>query len=265
MLHHIQDRSGIRLFEQVKGRLHPTHEAQALFAEIQLAWKNVERVQRLCKELATGRVGMLRVAASPSLGTHVIPAVIKRLEHDFPELAVSLELFTPALLVDCLVSGAADVGVASYNVGHPGVLAQAVGATPIVCVMPRDHPFTRRKVITLSDLADQPIVTHSFEMPEGSLISEAFRSAGVTPRSKLQVRSGQSACWFVRSGAGMALLDATTVAGGAFPDLVARPVEPILFLPIVILRSPLRSLSKAAFAFKGGIELYCRTEFPIQE
>lgn len=264
MLHHIQDRSGIRLFEQVKGRLIPTQDAQSLFAEITVAWKSVERVQRLGRELAAGRAGSLRIAASTNLATHVIPAVLKRMDAEFPELAVSLELFTPSLLVECLVAGDADIGAASYNVDHPAILTKAVGSTPIVCVMPRGHSLASRASIKIADLAEERLVTHSFEMPEGSVIAEAFRAAGIAMRSRLQVRSGQSACWFVLSGAGVALLDATTIAGNVFTELVTRPLEPTLLMQINVLRSPLKSPSRAALAFGLGVEHFCRAAFPLR-
>lgn len=264
MLHHVQSRSGIRLFEPIKGRLLPTAEALILFAEIQLTWKSVERIQQLCEDLARGRSGALRIAASTSLGTHVVPTLVKSLEKDYPKLSVSMELFTPSLLVECLIGGFADVGVASYDVDHPGVLTKKVGATPIVCVTPRGHALAAKPAVTIQDLAPFELVTHSLEMPEGTLIADTFMSAGIVPRSRIQVRSGQSACWFVRSGAGVALVDAMTVAGKAFPDLVTRPLDPPLSLPIITLRSPARSLSKAALAFAQSIETYCKREFPIR-
>ena len=263
MLHHIQDRGGLRLFERVKGRLLPTPEARTLFAETDLAWKSVERVQRLSEDLAAGRSATLRVAATTSLGVDVIPAVVRQVAAVYPGLSVRVELFTPALLVECLLADEADVGVASCGIDHPGLLAHTVGTAPIVCVMPPDHALSRRHAVSVVDLADVPLVTHSAELPEGALVIDAFRNAGITPRSSVQVRSGQSACWFVRSGAGVALLDATTVAGGAFADLVIRPVQPLLGLPLITLRSPLRALSKPAVAFQRGIASYCARMFPV--
>ena len=262
LLHHILDRSGIRLFEQVKGRLLPTQEAQTLFAEIQTTWKSVERVQRLCRDLSTGRASVLRIAASPSLGPHIIPSVVKGMEQAFPRLSVSLELFTPTLLIDCLAAGDADIGIASHAVDHPAVLTKRVGSAPMVCVMRPEHPLAARASVRIADLAGLPLVSHSLDMPEGALIAEAFRCAGIEPRSQTQVRSGQSACWFVRSGAGVALVGAVTIAGDTFPELISRPIEPCLSLDIVILRNPLRALSKAARAFSSGIEAYCSAHFP---
>lgn len=264
MLHHIQDRNNLRLFEPVKGRLLPTPEAQALLAEVTVAWKSVERVQRLCQDLSTGRASMLRIAGTPSLGVHVIPKAIKGLEAAFPGLSVSLELFTPPLLVECLLSGESNVGVASCDIGHPGVLARHVGTAPIVCAMPHGHPLAHRPSIAIADLHGSALVTHSAEMPEGALIAEALRAAGIVTGPRIQVRSGQSACWFVRAGAGLALLDAITVAGDAFPDLVIRPVEPRLCLPVMTLRTPRRSLNKPALAFTRGIEAFCQIHFPRQ-
>ena len=262
MLHHIQDRGGIRLFEPVKGRLLPTPEARMLFAEAERAWKSVERVQRLSQDLAAGRAASLRIAGTTSLGVHLIPEVVRHVAIAFPTLAVRVELFTPTLLVECLLADEADVGVASCRIDHPGLVTRTVGIAPIVCAMPLGHKLAERETIAIADLADMPLVMHSAELPEGALIVDAFRTAGFVPHARVQVRSGQSACWFVRSGAGVALLDATTVAGGAFTDLTFRPVAPALALPVMTLRTPLRKPTGPALTFMRRVASSCARIFP---
>ncbi len=262
MLHHIQDRGGIRLFEPVKGRLLPTPEARTLFAEAERAWKSVERVQRLSQDLAAGRTATLRIAGTTSLGVHLIPEAVRQVATAFPTLSVRVELFTPTLLVECLLADEADVGVASCRIDHPGLVARTVGTAPIVCAMPLGHRLAEREAVAIADLAETPLVTHSAELPEGALVAEAFRAAGIVPQARVQVRSGQSACWFVRSGAGVALLDAATVAGGAFADLAIRPVTPPLALPVMTLRTPLRTPAGPALAFIRRVASLCARTFP---
>ena len=65
----------------------------------------------------------------------------------------------------------------------------------------------------------------------------------------LNVRSGQTACWFSLAGAGVAIVDAATVAGDAFSGLAARPYRCKSELAIHVMRHRNRPPSRAAIMF----------------
>ena len=78
--------SGLQLFERVKGRLVPTPEAQALYAEVDELWRKVERVRETARELAQPARARLRLVCSSSLGPFVVSRSVARLYERVPAL-----------------------------------------------------------------------------------------------------------------------------------------------------------------------------------
>jgi len=76
VLQHAEAGLGFALFERKRGRLLPTPEAQALFSQVQRAWDEIARIDALSANLRHGASGLLRVAATPSLATSVLPAAL---------------------------------------------------------------------------------------------------------------------------------------------------------------------------------------------
>ena len=58
MLGHIELQLGLRLFERRRGRLHPTPEAQALYAEVDRVYQGVQRVDEKARDLREGNQGV---------------------------------------------------------------------------------------------------------------------------------------------------------------------------------------------------------------
>ena len=262
-LHHMQDRMGVLLFEKTRGRLVPTPEALELFQEIEAVWARIEHVQRFAADLGRKPRRILRVAASTSLGVHVIPTVLASLMRDMPALRIRVELLTPTLLNAAVLSGECDVGLGVAPVEHAGVTARPIGEAGFLCALPPDHSLAKRSEIDLADLADVRLISHSVELPEGRLIQEAFKARGLEPDVAIEVRSGQSACWCVLAGAGVALIDAFTAGQAAFPDLVTRPLRQSPRLSLCLIRPAGRDPTKAAKSFAAAVARLCAEYYPL--
>lgn len=262
-LNHLQDRLGVLLFERIKGRLLPTPEAATLFAEIETGWKRIERIQHVAEGLARGNDRKLRIAASTSLGVRLLPTVLADLMHDQPHLRVKIELLTPELLKEAVLSGDCDIGFGVAPAEHPNLVVTPLGEARLRCVLPSGHPLGDRDAVRLADLTGERLISHSAELPEGRLVEQAFAQAGVTQATVIEVRSGQSACWCVQAGVGIALIDEFTVSSDAFPALVTRPLIGSPVLRICMVRDGGRPLSHTARALLRATKDYCARHHPL--
>ncbi|NML46134.1 LysR family transcriptional regulator [Ramlibacter sp. G-1-2-2] len=242
-------RMGLALFERAKGRLVPTPEARRLYADVEQLWERVERIEALTRSLAQPTGGILNLAISPSFGVTVVPQAATRLLASMPELTINVDLLIPHLLLQNLVDGIADLGVSFNPQQHPSVEVVDRVRCGLVCVMPASHVLAARKFIRAADLPGHPVVSFPQALDYG-LSDEALfgRYSGSIAR-RLNVRSGQTACWFSLAGAGVAIVDAASVAGGAFPDLAIRPYRCDAVIEILLLRHRDRPLSRAASRF----------------
>jgi len=200
-------RAGLRLFERVKGRIMPTPDARALYAEIEALWKGVERIRATAQSLAKRTASNLWVAGTASLGTHLVPLVAAELYRSIPQLNLKVDMVPPVEVIRELLDGTADVGVALSPPAHPKIAVAARYSCSLVCVMPADHPLAKRRSVRRADLAGQRIISISRTL--GSLEQTL---SGLKLDMAVRLRAaGLLVCG--GAGVGVAIVDEPTVAG----------------------------------------------------
>jgi len=246
--------AGLRLFERVRGRLVPTQEAHQLYPEIEAVWKSMEKARSVARELAAPRGGSLRIASTARFCTFLLPQAATALYAAFPELTIHVDMVMPHLVSDAVARGMCDIGLEMMPTAHPELEVVRTLQCGLVCVMPEDHLLARRKLVKAEDLRSERLIALSQAPPFGHLLEQVYGGQLQGMRVDLEVTSGTVACWFAQAGAGIALLDAPTAAGGAFKGLVVRPFSPSPRIPVQILRGRHRPMTPPARGFCEGFE-----------
>lgn len=224
MIKYTETRLGLTLFERLKGRLRPTPEATALFNEVQSLHLHLESLQDSVRRIASGVYRRFHVGASPSLGRHVVPAILSRLQRDLVELSVKFDILSVSQIVDYLVFGQGECACTIFPVKHPQIATEEGVSGSLVCVVPRDHRLAGRRALTAEALVGEPLIGFEPNTPHGQVVEAFFRAAGLSPEFATLVRFAESACALVEAHNGIALVDEFTTSGSAFPTLVPIPV-----------------------------------------
>lgn len=249
ILRHTEDRLGIRLFERTKGRLYPTDEAKALYAEVEKVYHHVKMVHDLAEDLSESRIGRLRIACNPSLGISLVPAAIAAFRADRPKVHVQMRIAPQKDLIELVLTHQIDVGISIFPTDHPNITTETLGRGRLVCALPEDHPLTALSIVRPADLSSHSLISYERDSQQGRMVDAAFQAAGITRDSMIDLSYGYTACALVEAGAGVALVDEFTLSGGSFPRIVTRPFEPVTEFVICAFRDRLRPLSIPTEAF----------------
>ncbi len=225
LIKYMEQRVGFRLFERRAGRLVATPEAHRLFMEVDLIYQRVGGLDQSIRRIAEGEGHELAVGASPSVGRSLVPRALAELSGTMPGTIARLEILPMNQVQDYLLAGAAEQVVTIFPFEHPLVESQFIGAGRLVCAFRPDHPLAGIADLTVADIAPHGIVAFEPGSPHAQVIESVFSDAGVKPRIAGKVRFAQTACALAESGLGVALVDAFTVMGKAFPDLAVRPLH----------------------------------------
>ena len=90
MLQHAELQLGYALFTRERNRLVPTHEAVALYAEVQPLMGQLERVRRLASALGRDEDRPLRILIVPSLAVRALPDALRRFRLKHPDMPVTI-------------------------------------------------------------------------------------------------------------------------------------------------------------------------------
>ena len=224
MIKYTETRLRLTLFERSGGRLHPTPEALALFAEVQSLHVHLESLQDSVRRIASGAYRRFRVGASPSLGRHVVPSILYRLRRDLGEVPVKFDILSVSQIIDYIVFGQGECACTIFPVTHPQITTEVGISGALVCVVPRDHRLARAHSLSAQDLARERLIGFEPNTPHGQVVEAVFREAGIMPEFGVLVRFAESACALVEEHNGIALVDEFTMSGNAFPGLVRIPM-----------------------------------------
>lgn len=224
MIKYTETRLGLTLFERCKGRLQPTPEALALFAEVQSLHLHLESLQDSVRRITGGAYRRFHVGASPSLGRHVVPSILSGLRRELGDLPVKFDILSVSQIIDYLLFGQGECACTIFPVAHPQITTEAGVAGSLVCVVPRDHRLAVQSSLTAEALQGERLIGFEPNTPHGQVVEDFFHSVGDAPEFATLVRFAESACALVEEHNGIALVDEFTISGGAFPNLVSIPV-----------------------------------------
>ena len=257
-MHAIERSLGFKLLRPIKGRLYPTPEAQRLLPDADRIMSELSAFERLTGEVKTGGAALVRVVASSSSATALLPAAAATFQKANPAVRLSSHLLPAREVAEAVAAGEADFGLTLSPVQLPGLTVRTLGAAEMVFIAPIGHPLLEHETITPSDLALHPLISFGRETHFGQLLDQSFESAGARRQIGLQVTMSLVAACYVQRGLGVALVDSFALNTG-LAGLAWRPFTPPVVLPVTLMSQGNHLLSRHANGLVSSIEKVLQT------
>jgi DNA-binding transcriptional LysR family regulator len=249
LMSHTEQRLGLELFRRVKGRLYPTPEARRLLGEVNAVYEGIERVNEIAEDLATNRTGSLRISCSPNLGQTVLPRAIASFRAVHPAVRIVVRTQIPGNMLRALLSGQAELAVSNMPLTHPNLESRQLVKNPMVALVPAGHRLSGRSYVRPAELAGEPLIGYGADVPFGLLVREMFGSDSDDIDMRIEVEQAHVARALAQAGAGIALVDAMTVFGQDWPNIVAIPIRTKVNASVQIFNVQSEPLSRLSLEF----------------
>jgi DNA-binding transcriptional LysR family regulator len=239
---------GAALFSRGEVALTPAGEALLPLAQRILA--DVDTARREVQDLVGLRRGRVRLGATPSLCTSVLPWLLRRFHDDHPGIELRVAESGSQDLVRDLLRGELDLAliVLPQHGTEPGLEVEPVLREPLVVASAQPLPAP----LPLTALRDRPMVMfrEGYNLRDDAL--EACRRAGFTPTFAVEGGELDAVLAFVQAGLGVALVPEMVLAGR--PGLHATPLaRPGVRRTIALARRRGVSLTHASRALRDAI------------
>lgn len=228
-LRQLESQLGLTLFERTGRHLEPTLEAQSLYEEIRPVSDIMRSFGIRARDLRNGRVGRLRVIATPPPGYSIIQPAMRGFLDTRPDVTVSFDVRRLGSVLNAVQNGQADVGIGLASGRIPNVNSEEISVGQMVALLPQDHPLAQRGKIEIDDLKDERFIGIDQESYLGRIVSHAFEAAHVTYHPQLETRYCQTAASLAATGLGVCIVDPWSAhpyltPSGGHEGLVARPL-----------------------------------------
>ncbi len=208
LLRDMEVRLGFALFSREHRRLHLTSQGRALIPEVLNALAGIEAVDRLAGDIRQGAQTRLAVGAVAIAASSLLPTALADMRRAHPAVAVTVRAGTALDIIDMAVDHRIDLGLL---IGSPEaddrVSAQPLGPLCLYAVMRRDHPWTRRKSLSLEMVAEAGPIVLATALPAGRATRLALDARGLPYRPIIEVAQSSAACALAAEGLGVAIVE----------------------------------------------------------
>jgi len=204
----LEDELGIELFVRAGKRLTGlTVPGAEVLPIIERLLADSENLRNASRDFSQHDAGPLSIAATHSQARYALPSVVRDFRELYPQVTLSLHQGSPRQVAEMLLSGEADIGVATE------ALDQYDQLVTLPCyrwthsvVVPHDHPLLDGQPLTLQRLARFPMVTYDSGYTGRSHIDEAFAKEGIQPRIVLSAMDADVIKTYVELGMGVGVV-----------------------------------------------------------
>ncbi len=252
----LEDELGVTIFERHGKRLVGlTEPGQAVLSIAERILEEAENLRRVGREFTGADVGTLRIATTHTQARYALPPVVREFMRRFPKVRLVLHQGNPPQLAQLVLSGEADLAIATEALDHfPGLLALPGYTWRHCVVVPQSHPLTQVGTLTLEALAKYPIVTYDPAFTGRTHIDEAFTADGLQPDIVLSAIDADVIKTYVELGLGVGIVASVAFDAERDRNLIRLDVDhlfPENTTRVAVRRG--RNLRGFAYAF---IELF---------
>jgi len=208
----LEQELGVSLYRKRQGssRVLLTREGQLFMRE---AMEVYQRMQEWKGMFLESDRGWLTFATTQAVLIHRMVDAIAAFHARRPQVRVRVVNATAAEMEAMVAEGRIDFGISTRRPELSELDYVLWKRTPMVLITPAGHPLASRQGVTLTEIADYPLVLLEPEIRgDRELVDEAFRRAGVRqPNVVLETSNSEIITAYVEAGIGVSIVAETSV------------------------------------------------------
>jgi LysR family cys regulon transcriptional activator len=208
----LEDELGIDIFVRAGKRLTGlTPPGETVLPIIERLLQDAENLKRAGEDFASQGRGTLTIAATHSQARYALPPAVRDFSAMHPEVSLRLHQGSPKQVAELLLSGEADIGVATEALAdYADLVALPTYQWTHAVIVPPQHPLAvdagRAIPLTLARLAQFPIITYEPGYTGRSHIDDAFKRQGMTFNLVLSAMDADVIKTYVDLGMGVGII-----------------------------------------------------------
>ena len=260
----LEDELGLQLFTRTGRSVRLTSEGEDLLMRSRRLLFDADAIGQRASALKTGEVGVLRVGATPQVIENLLADFLLRYRKRHTGVEVHLVEDGGSRLPGRLERG--DINVALMPADENRFSGRILYPMHVLAVFPAGHRLSRRKVLEVVELANEPLLRLTSSFASHDWFEAACRVAHIRPRVLLESVAPQTLIALARTGHGVAVVPSPVKiprSGVRAAVLLHRGV-PIGRWTVLAWDSQ-RFLPPYAVQFAEELVAHCQRGYPGQE
>ena len=200
----LEEYYGIRLFERMGRRIYPTEAGKEFYGYALHIVSLFDDMEKRIKNWDT--LGVLRVGTSITIGTHILPQLVKRYQHRYPDIRIEVVISNSSDIEEHVLNNTVDLGLIETQPEHPTIHALPFMRDELCAIVPCQSPLAEQDSVTLSQLAEYPFLMREKGSAGREILDLCFSMRQLSVQPLWESTSTQAIVKGVEEGIGVAVL-----------------------------------------------------------
>lgn len=251
---------GYELLHRSGPRISPTLRGVQFHAQVERLLFGLRHIRERAEAIGAAALPAFEIACTSALAAGLVPDALAAVEPALLPEQVHIQSLSAEGVVQQVLSHAADFGIASLPVEHPGLDVHWIAQAPCLAALAPDDPLAGEEIVPLRALAQRRVITMANPYRLRRRVDDAFAAIGTRPSRLIDTNSSLTALALVRRGLGAAIVEPVMACALGLPGVVLRPLDveiPFLFGAVSPVAHPLppgiRALNEALLKVAAGL------------
>jgi len=219
----LEDELGLVLFDRSHKKVQLTEAGEMLRSHLLPALQQIDRGLQALSHPAEALSGEIRIAATHSFNTRLVPLCVSSFLSYHPGVRVSVEELSASLIAKRLISGHLELGVSYRPEDRSELWFEPLYNEELKLVVSDRHPLARRRRVRMIELHNCRMVLLPRQFSTRVLLDDCFEAAGAQPLVVAELNSIAPMIELIRQTDLAGIIAETAVSPAA--DLRAIPIE----------------------------------------
>lgn len=225
----LEKQLGIQLFSRQGRAVQLTEAGQVLVSMARELLAAAQRVEQTMFSLHGEVVGEMSIGCSTASGKYLLPGLIARFRHEFPQARINVLVTSRDSVIHKLLAGEVAIGISSKMIEHDDLEYQDFYKDDVILIVPAEHRWAQYRKIYPDDLLDEPIILREEVAGTREVLRDGLLKCDISPdmlNVAMVLGNAEAIGMAVEEGLGVAFISRLAATRGiALGRLVEVQVE----------------------------------------
>lgn len=227
-LRELEEHYGVRLFDRIGRKLYLTQAGKEFL-------RYAEQILSLCDELETGArqwgdLSPLHIGSSMTIGTKLLPALVKTFRSRYPAIQVTVEIQNSGVIEAKLLENTMDFALIESVPRSGKLVCRRFSGDRMVAVCSPKDPLSQKQGVSLSQLMTEPLLLREKGSGTREIFDSVARAHNLTAEPMWESVNTQALIEAVAMGLGVSVLPWRLVQDSVHRGLLqVVPVQDAVF------------------------------------
>ncbi|MBW2077342.1 MAG: LysR family transcriptional regulator [Deltaproteobacteria bacterium] len=254
----------LKLFKKRGRKVYLTDEGQALFEYARKIFEYEREIEDAIEDMKELKRGILRLGTTKTYARYFMPFLISKFREAYPHIKIYLDEGSSLDMTNSLLEFSNELAIIAKIEDNADICFLPFSHEELIVVLPPHHTLAHKKAVSISELAEEPVIMKEKGSGTRKLVGDLFRREDLIPDILMETSNTEFIKELVQRGDGIAFLVKETVIRELMEKkLAAVPIKDAgAFLDVNIAYLKNQHLSPPAQAFLNMLLKITQEEGP---